>query len=69
MNRDAMPTQPSLPRPTPPPAASYANTPYTPAGAAPGKLLFTGSQGKGHLLVLPAPGRNHVLQGHGPEKR
>jgi coniferyl-aldehyde dehydrogenase len=36
MNRDAMPTQPSLPRPTPPPAASYANTPYTPAGAAPG---------------------------------
>ena len=34
------------------------------AGAAPGKLLFTGSQRKGHLLVLPAPGRNHVLQQH-----
>ena len=35
-----------------------------PAGAAPGKLLFTGSQCKGHLLMLPAAGGDHILQQH-----
>ena len=34
------------------------------AGAAPGQLLFAGSQREGHLLVFPAAGGDDVLQQH-----